>query len=930
MTQTYKKKLIEVAIPVEAINSASAEEILIRHNHPSTIHLWWARRPLASCSSIIFCQLVDDPSNFPTRFATEDEILTERFRLFKIAEKLATWKYRNDKSVVKEALTEIKKSCEGSVPRIHDPFSGGASIPIEAQRLGLKATGSDLNPVAVMIGKALVEIPSNLTLRKTIDSPIQRQTHYSKSELLSNDMKYFADELYKNFQERIRHIYPTITTTLNGKSEKLTVFTWLWARTVPSPDPAYSDCHVPLTSNFMLSTKKGKEVCIVPEIDKWNKNIEYKIQYDPDEQQRIVAKSGTKLSRGANFVCLLSGAAITPEYVKECGKKGLISQSMIAIVAINQRSKVYLPPNMDQEKLALDIIAPEFDDLDLPRHPQYVGVRGYGIEKFKELFSSRQLFALMELSNALKEIADLAHSKYLEQYGDEFSTRSELLEDANKYKNAVTTYLAFIVDRCADYWSRHGRWQNKNQQLANLFGRHAIPMVWDFPEANPLSGMGGSFKNLAKWTLQSLATLPSDGVGAVWQCAAQELELDSDTVICTDPPYYDNIPYADISDFFYVWLRKNLKEVEPELFSTLSVPKMSELVADRVRHGSPDAAEMFFLNGMKETFSLLQQKISPDFPISIYYAFKQSEVREEGLVSTGWAAFLEGVISSGLQIVRTWPLRTEMTNRIRGIGSNALANSVVLVCRKRAAALHKITRAEFIRELTQELPLKIKDLQSANVSPADMPQCAIGPGISIFSKYGEVLETNDKPMNVKTALTLINEKLDEYLNNMHGDFDSETRFAASWFEQNGYKKGDFGIANNLATARGISVESVKHAGIIESSAGSVRILKRNELNPNWDPNSDVHLTVWECCQYLIREYEEGGETAAAMLIKKFGYERAESVKDLSYYLYDMCSKKLQSTEEAAAYNALISGWSDITRLADSIHDTDTTRQASLF
>ena len=692
-------------------------------------------------------------------------------------------------SVVNEALTEIKKSCGDAIPRIHDPFSGGASIPVEAQRLGLKATGSDLNPVAVMIGKALVEIPSSLTLRKTIDAPIQRQTHYTKSELLSNDMKYFAEELYQNFQRRIKPFYPNITTSLNGKSEKLTIFSWIWAKTVPSPDPAYSDCYVPLASSFMLSAKKGKKVCIVPEIDKWTKKITYQIQYDPDEQQTIVAKNGTKLSRGANFVCLLSGAAITPEYVKECGKNGRMSQSLIAIVALHGRSKVYLPPDMDHEKLALDIIAPDFDDLDLPRHPQYVGVRGYGVEKFKELFSSRQLFALMELSNAVKEIADFAHSRYLEEYKDEFPTNSELSENAKKYKNAVTTYLAFIVDRCADYWSRHGRWQNKNQQLANLFGRHAIPMVWDFPEANPLSGMGGSFKNLAKWTLQSLATLPSDGIGAVWQCAAQELELERNTVICTDPPYYDNIPYADISDFFYVWLRKNLKEVEPELFSTLSVPKMSELVADRVRHGSPEAAEMFFLNGMKETFSLLHQKISSDFPISIYYAFKQSEVREEGLVSTGWAAFLEGVISSGLQIVRTWPLRTEMANRVRGIGSNALANSVVLVCRKRPAAFNKITRAEFIRELMRILPLAIKDLQSANVSPADMPQCAIGPGISIFSNYSEVLETNDKPMNVKTALTLINEKLDEYLNDLQGDFDPETRFAAIGLSKMVTKKG---------------------------------------------------------------------------------------------------------------------------------------------
>ena len=376
-------------------------------------------------------------------------------------------------------------------------------------------------------------------------------------------------------------------------------------------------------------------------------------------------------------------------------------------------------------------------------------------------------------------------------------------------------------------------------------------------------------------------------------------------------------------------MKRSLAPVYPDLFGMLATPKSEELVATPYRHGGKEAAESSFLDGMKKALANMAWQSSGDFPATIYYAFKQSEIAQEGISSTGWATFLQAVLEAGYAVVGTWPVRTENASRMRGQRSNALANSVVLVCRKKEDSAEAISRAEFIGALKRELPPAIAELQKANISPADMPQSAIGPGMGVFSRCKAVLEADDSPMTVKTALQLINRELDEYLGGIQGEFDADTRFAITWFEQNGLAAGDYGTANSIATARGISVDSVRHAGIVDSAAGKVRILKRDEIDPGWNPAADAHLTVWECCQHLIRELEQGGEHAAALLLRKIGPDHADAAKDLAYCLYDICANKRRNAGEASSYNGLIAVWPELTRQAAAIHDTRGDLQGSL-
>lgn len=490
-------------------------------------------------------------------------------------------------------------------------------------------------------------------------------------------------------------------------------------------------------------------------------------------------------------------------------------------------------------------------------------------------------------------------------------------------------YLGFVVDKLADRGSTLCHWDGTYVKINNTFARPALPMVWDFAEGNAFSSSTGNWRSCVMWIWKVLANLVLSSTGLENQHDAQTVIYPENTVISTDPPYYDNIGYADLSDFFFCWMRRTTKTIFPDLFNVLATPKAEELVVTPVRHGGPEIAQDFFLNGMRQVMKNMVQQCSEEIPAAIYYAFKQSEIAQEGISSTGWATFLQAVIEAGYAVVGTWPMRTELANRMRGLGSNALANSVVLVCRKRQDAADTITRAEFIRALKRELPPVIAQLQAANIAPTDMPQSAIGPGMAVFSRYKAVLEANDNPMTVKTALQLINAQLDEFLNELQGEFDPETRFAVTWFEQHGNNSGEYGAADNLARARGISVESVRQAGIVDSAAGRVRILQRSELDPEWDLATDHQLTVWECCQHLIRVLGSDGEAAAARLLRAMGSDKAEMVKDLAYYCYDVCTNKRQDAREAMAYNSLIAVWAELTRQAAASRDPDGSRQMAM-
>lgn len=914
MTSNYKKKLIEVAIPLEAINTASAREKSIRHGHPSTLHLWWARRPLAACRAVLFAQLVDDPSSLPEQFPTPELQDAERKRLFAIIEDLVQWENSTNEEVLSRARNEIRRSCGGILPPVYDPFSGGCSIPLEAQRLGLPAYGSDLNPVAVMIGKAMIEIPSKFKDQPPIHPGAKGRQFYRNAEGLAEDVQHYGEWMRDQAWERIGGLYPQVDLTKEYGGGKATVIAWIWSRTVPSPDPAFSDAHVPIASSFLLSSKPGKEAWVEPIVDRKNKTIRYSVRLGGTDSELATAKTGTKSGHGANFRCLLSGGAITSEYVKMMGREGKISETLICVVAKGNRQRIFLPPD-DVQKHAASMSLPTWRPaIPLPNHSQYIGVLGYGFKTFGDLFTDRQ-------AHALSVFSDLVGEAFEKIKLDCVGKPTEV--SPHDRAASISLYLAMALDRVVDRHSTVATWDASptKLQLRNTFSRQAIQMTWDFGEGNVFSDSSGAWSPSVEWVAKVLEFLPSGGEGSVRQENAMQQEIAIGKVISTDPPYYDNIPYADLSDFFYEWLRRSLKDFFPDIMGSIAVPKMEELVADRMRHGGAGGAEQFFLDGMTVTLRRLCEQSDDSAPATIYYAFKQSEIAQEGVSSTGWATFLQAIIHAGYSIVGTWPIRTELSNRMRGIGANALANSVVLVCRKRGIAAESITRAEFVRALKRELPSAIMELQAANIAPADMPQSAIGPGMGVFSRYRAVLESDDSPMSVKAALQLINRELDEYLGGIQGEFDGDTRFAISWFEQNGMKAGEYGIANSIATARGISVESVKHAGIVESQASKVRILRRDELLPDWDPNSDSHLTVWECLQYLVRQHEKDGISyETALLLRKIA-DKADAVKDLAYCLYDISANKRKDAKEATAYNALIADWTELTRQAASISNT---------
>ena len=906
MTQTYKKKLIEVAIPLEAINAASAREKSIRHGHPSTLHLWWARRPLAACRAVLFAQLVDDPSSHPETFTTEEEVEVERDRLFRIIEDLVKWENSTNEEVLERARVEIRRNFPDGVPPAYDPFSGGCSIPLEALRLGLPSSGSDLNPVAVMIGKAMIEVPSRFRDQKPAHPGKPERLHYRGAEGLAEDILWYAQALTAKAWAKIGHLYPKVALPRKDGGGEGTVLAWLWARTVASPNPAVRGAHVPLISNYWLCNKPKKSVWVKPVVS--GTDISFEVHTGKPADEDAVA-AGTKAGRGANFRCLLTDDAITADYVKAEGMAGRMDWRLLAIVVEGKGGRRYVAPTKEHETLAFSEKPDWRPEYPLSQHPQYMSVTNYGPTNISDLFMDRQTIALNTFMGIIPDIV------------------RDIPDPA--YQKAILSYLVLCVSRLANRQSTSTFWHTSRENVEQVFAMQALPMRWDTAEGNPFSSSSGNFIGQVEYLVKSVAALPCSEQGGVErQMDAQNVDF-SGFVISTDPPYYDNVPYADLSDFFYVWLRKGLVSTYPDLFSTMLVPKQEELVADYKRHGGKDEADSFFLDGMTTVMRHMATQGRSDVPAAIYYAFRQGEVDESGFSVKGWATFLQAIVDAGYSIGATWPVRTELVGNLKK-NKNALATSVVMACRPRAADAETISRVEFIRALRRELPPALKEMHRASIAPVDIPQASIGPGIAIFSRYASVIERDDSPMSVKTALQIINEELDQYLSSQEGDFDPETRFAVTWFTQHGYEKGVFGDADNLARARGISVDDVRHANIVESSAGRVRIYKREELEEDWDPETDRHLTIWECYQYLVRQHQlDGLSNATAVLLKKFGSDKAEAVKDLAYVLYEISDKRRQDRQEATAYNALVTDWTELTRQAAAIHDIVGDRQIRL-
>ena len=1179
----HHRKLIEVSLPLEAINAASAREKSIRHGHPSTLHLWWARRPLAACRAVLFAQIVDDPSSWPEEFPTEEAQARERKRLHEVIAEMVQWKASGNRHVMGKARYEIARSLARGrgetppargdtdavlaylaehAPPVCDPFCGGGSIPLEAQRLGLRARGSDLNPVAVLVSKATCEIPPKFAGRPPVHPDADPHVVWRGARGLAEDVRYYGRWMRERAKERIGHLYPKAAVTAAmaearpdlapHAGRKITVIAWLWARTVASPDPMLRGAHVPLASSFVLSSKKGKEAIVVPVVENGGYRFTVKTHgIGPDELAK--ARTGAKVGRGANFVCLLSGVPISGGHIKAEGMAGRMGARLMAVVAEGRRRRVYLDPTEEMEAVAREAESTWRPEQELSDDPRNIWCIPYGFSTFADLFTPRQLTALTTFSDLVAEaheqirhdltdtslgtpasrrhegeapanenaggtpaypggehsgwysrgyhphfdsgdlvqsitfrLSDSVSQELLRRWRDEathgdgaelrkriaeyedagygachlrrpeiarmvqdallhfdgeryrliewcimpnhvhvlieqspghrlsdivqawksFSSKQanrllgrsgpfwareyfdryirdeghlaaarryirenpvkarlcERAEDwpwssatpgtrasgtpasrrhkgeapanenaggtpaypgedvplaeggtgAQAYADAVATYLGLGVGRAADYWSSIATWANSGEFIRSSFARQAIPMVWDFAESNPFSSASGNWGDTAmSWVARAVRELAPAGVPAtvIQKHAAGETRLADGAVIATDPPYYDNIGYADLSDFFYVWQRRALRGVWPNLFRRLLAPKDEELVATPYRHGGKAEAERFFMDGMGRALRNMRVSGADDFPATLYYAFKQSEVAKEGLTSPGWATFLQGVVDAGYIIDGTWPVRTERTARSIGIGANALASSIVLVCRKRPADAPTITRRDFVARLRAELPAALKHIRAGGVGPVDMAQAALGPGMGVFTACARVLEPDDTPMTVRAAIALINRTRDEISGEEATGFDPETRFCIDWFEAFGSAAGDSGDAITLAQAYDIGIDALVDAGAVATQGGTARLLRRDELPADWNPTADRHLTHWECAQHLARVLEspDGGSEAAARLLTAMGPDNGEAARLLAYRLYDICERKGRA-DEARVWNMLAQEW----------------------
>lgn len=900
-----KKKLIEVSLPLAAINEESAREKSIRHGHPSTLHLWWARRPLASCRAILFAQLVDDPSSHPERFPTPIEQGKERERLFALITELVRWDNTSNVKLASQAHEVIVQSCDGTPPVVVDPFCGGGSIPLEAQRLGLDVHAIDLNPIAVLITKALVEFPPRFRDQRPVSSGQDGeliQVAWSGAQGLAEDVRRYGLWMRERLIERIGYLYPAVSISTEAKAP---VVAWIWARTVTCPNPA---CTAPmiLCRSFQLAKSGESTTWVEIGWDSKRKSFDFRIREGTGSPP-----SGTVRDRSAN--CLACGSAAPLKYIREEAQAGRMGVRLIAIVAQGPTGRVSLAPDKDHEQTALNAVPPwkptepvPYPNHDVDRLPMY------GMFTWGDAFTSRQCTLLATLCDLIPAVRDhvFADASAI------LPVDGRRLEDggtgADAYADAVACYLGLAVGRQANYSSSLNAWAGNF--IVQTFGRQALPMVWDFAEGNPLSDSTGNWEGAVEWVTRCIEkSVPARGVATVVQGDARTAELPEQAfVVATDPPYYDNISYADLSDFFYVWERRALRSILPRLFGTVLTPKSDELIASPYRHDSKEAADSYFLEGMRSVFARLASQASDDFPLTLFYAFKQAEVAKEGTFSTGWATFLSALLEVGLSIEATWPVRTERDQGLK-TGSNVLASSILLVCRRRRKDLPLGTRGDFLRQLRSELPRALQVLQEANIAPVDLAQCAIGPGMAIFSSFDKVIESDGSRMLVKTALQTINATLDELLSEQEAEFDPYTRFAITWFSEYGFGEGAYGEAETLATARAISVRGVEEAGIFRARGGKARLLRREELNPSWTPTNDDRLTVWEVCEHLIRILDTEGEVAAASILRDVG-GIAEATRHLAYRLYGVCDQR-KWAEDARAYNGLVVAWAELERLA---------------
>ncbi|BAW92197.1 adenine-specific DNA methylase containing azn-ribbon [Actinomyces sp. Chiba101] len=916
------RKLIEVALPLDAINAQSAREKSIRKGHPSTLHLWWSRKPTATARAVLFSQLVDDPSERYEEFreaaraagdaepdaAAERAVEAERRRLFTLITRMVDWDNLTDEHLMREVRAEIRRSTGGELPAVLDPFAGGGSIPLEAQRLGLEARASDLNPVAVLINKALIEIPPRFASRAPVFPEADDGTRtWPGAHGLAEDVRRYGQWMREEAWKRIGHLYPAAELP-DGTTA--TVIAWIWARTVTCPNPACG-IETPLVSKWWLGKKKGKEAYIVPTIV--GDHVEYSIGHDPAQ----APSSGTVA--GGKGRCLACSTLIDNACIRSQATSRGLGQRLIAIAAEGGRRREYLAPTAAHADTALGIPRPtDVPMQEVPKRNHDVDrLPMYGMPTWSDAFTSRQLTALTTFSDLVGEARERVLRDALANGMEEGERLEAGGAGAAAYADAVATYLGFAVSRLTDYSSALNTWANNPQMeiLRNVFARQALPMAWDFAEGNPFASSSGSLSIMIKAVSEAVSRTPANAASSVLQADASSRDYAS-AVISTDPPYYDNIGYSDLSDFFYVWLRRSLKGIHPSLFSTMLVPKAEELVANPYRHGGKDGAKDFFEDGFRAVFARARQGANPDYPMTVYYAFKQSETTADGRTSTGWSTILEGMIGAGWTITATWPMRSERGGRMTGVGTNALASSIVLVLRPRPEDAPMTDRRSLMRELRRTLPDAVETLRSGGIAPVDLAQAAIGPGMSVFSRYARVIGPDGTNMTVSEALTHINTVLDEVLSEQEGDLDADTRWCLTWYDAHGFTEGPYGEAETLASARNASIDALKRSGVLNAGGGRVSLIAPCDLPDGYDPRTDDRISHWEVVLHLARTLKARGIDDAGRILAGASHRGLEMdvLQPLAYRLYSLAERHGR-TEDGLLFNDLGGSWPEIAAAA---------------
>ena len=942
------KKLIEIDLPLDAINRESAREKSTSwKGHPANIHMWWARRPLAACRAVIFASMVDDPSSLTDEFETEEAQLAERRRLHGIIERLVEWEATDERrpesrALIDEARYEIARSVarshDGEEPPakddpkavlkylknrarpIYDPFAGGGSIPLETQRLGLRAVASDLNPVAVLINKALIEIPPQFAGKQPVNpdaDPLGMRTgkkigrgknrrpevvKWRNAMGLADDIRYYGRWMRERAFERIGHLYPKVNTP---DGDDATVIAWLWARTVPCPNPACG-ADMPLVTTFQVSKKNGNRHWTKPIVNQDTNEISFAVQKTSDG----IPANPTVARGGKGATCIACDGVVTHAYIREQSTRmgGDMGEIMTAIVAEGDRKRVFISPTDEHAKISKSA-NPNISSIPSQKMPPTaykVSGRGYGIDYWRQLFTKRQLAALTTLSDLMPEVRAL-----IAEHGK-----------SDEYADAVCTYLALAIGRSASGNCSFTRWRNDLHSIEGAFGRQAIPMVWSFAEANPFSHSTQNWLGQVEWVAQSVERLPASvNTGEAYQAdATTTIYANNGPVIVTDPPYYDNISYAELSDFFYVWLRPMLRETYPDLFSGILVPIQEEMIA-APRFG--ENAKGRFERLMNKTLHLIRDRGNANFPSSIFYAYKQQEEERDGTTSTGWDTMLTALVNADFRIVGTWPMRTEKLNRPNAFAANSLASSVILVCRPRDADAPIATRREFIDALEKNLPAALDHLtREGHIAPVDLAQAAIGPGMEIYSSYSRVETIAGEPVPVREALIEINRVINLYHRGEQGELDPASRFCMDFLRQFGFADATFGEAEVLSQALNVGVEALDALGLLTSDAGKVRLLPMERYDLDRPYPQSGRMTAWEGCHRMAFHMTEDGDgvTGCARVALRMdgGGEPAER---LARILYDYFDSKGDS-RRAFNFNSVAASWEAIQTEIRRVRDVE--------